>query len=196
MSNNNLVFNKQQSSLLTCRAGTFNARFLQSTIKKQLLVRDFENYRLYFLGVTETWLKGCGVDSLENWHVLLRSGGQASRAGVGLVVHKRFSENVISCKFISDRIISVRVRTSPSPNSITLTIICCYAPTLQRSTAHPEEADLFYSSLTEAVNPAKRRDLLWLLGDFNAKVGSSSPVKMELLGASPNIFQLMRMESG
>ena len=46
MSNNNLVFNKQQSSLLTCRAGTFNARSLQSTIKKQLLVRDFENYHL------------------------------------------------------------------------------------------------------------------------------------------------------
>ena len=36
MSNNKLVFNKQQSSLPTCRAGTFNARSLQSTIKKQL----------------------------------------------------------------------------------------------------------------------------------------------------------------
>lgn len=157
-----------------CRAGTFNVRSLKSSIKKTTIVQDFESYRLDILGLTETWLVGSGVDTLDNGHVLYRSGGASHRAGVGVLIHKQLNNNVQSFKFVSDRIITVRLRCNPRSDSNSVTIICCYAPTLQRSTNHPAEADTFYSSLSHIVKSVPRRDEVWILGDLNAKVGSAT----------------------
>ncbi|XP_065193092.1 craniofacial development protein 2-like [Sycon ciliatum] len=64
---------------------------------------------------------------------------------------------------------------SPRPDSRAVTAVCCYAPTLQRSTVNPQEADNFYELLNNVVLRTKNRDELWILGDLNAKVGSSRP---------------------
>lgn len=169
------VFLKQPNRNLTCRAGTFNVRSLKSNLKKKTLVEDFESYRLDILGLTETWITGTGVESLDSGHVLYRSGGSSSRAGVAILVNKRISNNVHSFKFISDRIISVRILLNSRPDGNAVQVICCYAPTLQRSTNNPAEARTFYSSLRNAVKSVAKRDEVWILGDLNAKVGSAAP---------------------
>ena len=128
-------------------------------------MKDFESYHLDILGVTETWLKGAGVDHLDNGHVIYRSGGSASRAGVAVILHKRISNNVISYNFISERIVSVRLRSSPRRGSRCLTV-----------------ADEFYSQLEHVTNQVKRRDELFVLRDLNAKVGSSAPDYSSVVG--------------
>jgi len=169
------VFQRKGRHAPSCRVGTFNVRSLRSNFKKQTIIADFESYRLDVLGLTETWIEGQGVDTLDNGHVLYRSGGQSSRAGVGILINNKFKNNVRSYQFHSDRLISVKLVLNPRADSRCVTIVCCYAPTLQRSTSNPQEADRFYALLHEVVQSSKRRDELWLLGDFNAKVGSSVP---------------------
>ena len=80
------VFERSRRQTPSCRVGTFNVRSLKSSINKKTLVKDFESYHLDILGVTETWLKGAGVDHLDNGHVIYRSGGSASRAGVAVIL--------------------------------------------------------------------------------------------------------------
>ena len=104
---------------------------------------------------------------------MYRSGGSSGRAGVGILIHKRLKNNIVSYKFYSERIISIRLAINLRRDSRTVTVVCCYAPTLQRSTKYPPEADSFYSVLSSIAGQVKRRDELWILGDFNAKVGSS-----------------------
>ena len=74
------VFRRHGSGKTRCRAGTFNARSLRIKIKKQLIIQDFEQYDLDVLGVTETWIDGNGVDTMDNGHVMYRSGGSFGRA--------------------------------------------------------------------------------------------------------------------
>ena len=143
--------------------------------KKQTLVSDFESYHLDILGLTETWLPGNGVDILDGGHVLYRAGGQESRAVAGVLVHRRLKNNVISYKFHSDCLTPLCLRRSPKPDSKCITVISCYAPTLQRSLSNPEQADLFNSILESVICETKKRDELFILGDFNAKVGSAPP---------------------
>ena len=118
-------------------------------------------------------MEGNGIDVLDNGHTLYRSGGTSSRAGVGILVNKNIVRNIDSYQFFSNRVVSLRILLTGSRNSRGVSIICCYAPTLQRSTANPVEADEFYSLLSKAVGNVNRRDVLWVLGDMNAKVGSS-----------------------
>ena len=61
-------------------------------------------------------------------------------------------------------------------------MVCCYAPTLQRSLTNPNLADEFYSQLEHVINQVKRRDELFVLGDLNAKVGSSAPDYSSVVG--------------
>ena len=149
-------------------------------------MNDFEYYHLDILGVTETCLKVARVDHLDNGPVMYRSGGSASRAGVAVILHKRISNNVISYNFISERTVSVRLRSSPWRGSRCLTVVCYYALTLHCSLTNPNLADEFYSQLEHVINQVKRRDELFVLGDLNAKVGSSSPDYSSVVGIFPN----------
>lgn len=49
------------------------------------------------------------------------------------------------------------------------TVISVYAPTFKRP---PEEKALFYDQLSEVLTAVPRSDRIFLLGDFNARVGT------------------------
>ena len=63
----------------------------------------------------------------------------------------------------NDRIISVRFQGKP-PN---ITIIQVYAPTTKA-----EEAEWFYEDLQDLLELTAKKDVLFITGDWNAKVGS------------------------
>ena len=64
----------------------------------------------------------------------------------------------------AERILSLRLQTSSGPVSL----ISAYAPTLA-STA--EAKDKFYDDLSAAISRISDRELLFIAGDFNARVG-------------------------
>ena len=61
-----------------------------------------------------------------------------------------------------------------------ITLIQVYAPT---SSAEEEEAEEFYDALQDAIDKTDKQDLIYIQGDFNAKVGKeTTPEEKEIKG--------------
>ena len=65
----------------------------------------------------------------------------------------------------SERMISVRFQGKP----FNITVIQVYAPT---SNAKEAEVEQFYEDLQDLLELTPRKDVLFIIGDWNAKVGS------------------------
>ena len=61
--------------------------------------------------------------------------------------------------------ISVRFQGKP----FNITVIQVYAPA---SNAEEAEVDQFYEDLNDLLEPTPKKDVLFIIGDWNAKVGS------------------------
>ena len=90
--------------------------------------------------------------------------GQESlrRNGVAIIVHKRVQNAVLGCNLINDRMISVRFQGKP----FNITVFQVYAPT---SNAEETEVERFYEDLQDLLELTARKDVLFIIGDWNAK---------------------------
>ena len=94
----------------------------------------------------------CGQESLR-------------RNGVVLIVNKRLWNAVPGCNLKNDKIISLHFQGKP----FNITVIQVYAPT---SNAEEAEVEWFYEDLQDLLELTPTKDVLFIIGDWNAKVGS------------------------
>ena len=87
------------------------------------------------------------------------------RNGVAIIVNKRVQNAVLECKFKNDRMISVRFQGKPC----NITVIPVNAPT---SNTEEAEVERFYEDLQDLLKLTPKKDVLFIIGDWNAKVGS------------------------
>ena len=102
----------------------------------------------------------------SNDHYIYYCGQESLRRnGVAIVVNKTVQNAVLGCNLINDRMISVRFQDKP----FNITVIQVYA-----STSNAEEAELeqFYEDLKDLLELISKKDVLFITGDWNAKVGS------------------------
>ena len=81
------------------------------------------------------------------------------------MVNKRVQNAVLGCNLKNDRMISVRFQGKP----FTITVIQVYAPT---SNAKEAEVERFYEDLQDLLELTSPKDVLFIIGDWNVKVGS------------------------
>ena len=81
------------------------------------------------------------------------------------MVNKRVQNAVLGCNLKNDRMISVRFQRK----SFNITVIQVYAPT---SNTEEAEVELFYEDLQELLELTPQKDVHFIIGDWNAKVGS------------------------
>ena len=85
--------------------------------------------------------------------------------GVAPIVSERVWNAVLGYNLKNDRIISVHFQGKP----FNITVIPVYAPT---SNAEEAEVERFCEDLTELLEITLKKDVLFIKGDWNAKVGS------------------------
>ena len=91
------------------------------------------------------------------------------------MVNKRVRNAVLGCNLKNDRMISVRFQGKP----FNITIIQVYALT---SNAEEAEVERFYKDLDDLLELTPKKDVLFIIGDWNAKVRSQEiPGVMENL---------------
>ena len=87
------------------------------------------------------------------------------RNGVAIIVIKRVGNAVLGCSLKNDRKISVHFQGKP----FYITVIQVYASTNKTEKA---EFEHFYEDLQDLLELIPKKDVLFIIGDWNAKIGS------------------------
>ena len=99
-------------------------------------------------------------------HTVYFSGNEkGGKKGVAFIANQHTAKRVLGYNPINDRLISLRLQAKP----INITIIQVYAPT---SSATDDVMDEFYNQLQDTLDTASKRDAVFVIGDFNAKIGA------------------------
>ena len=94
----------------------------------------------------------CGQESLR-------------RNGVAIIVNKRVLNAVLGGNLKNDRMISVCFQSKP----FNIRVIQVYS---SRSNAEEAELEWFYEDLQDFLELTPKKDVLFIIGDWNSKVGS------------------------
>ena len=86
------------------------------------------------------------------------------RNRVAIIVNKRVSNAVLGCNLKNNRTIFVHFQGNP----LNITVIQVHA---QMSNAEESEIEWFYEALQDLVELTPIKDVLFFIGDWNAKVG-------------------------
>ena len=87
------------------------------------------------------------------------------RNGVAIIVNETLQNAVLGCNLKNNRMISVRLQGKP----FNITVIQVYALT---SNTEEAEGEQFYEDLQDPLQLTAQNDVLFIIGDWNAKVGS------------------------
>ena len=81
------------------------------------------------------------------------------------MVNKRVRNAVLGCNLKNNRMLSVRCQGKP----FNITVIQVYAPT---SNAEEAKVERFYEDLQDLLELTPKKDVLFIIGDWDEKVGS------------------------
>ena len=115
------------------------------------------------LGISER--NGMGEFNSDDHYIYYCRQESLRRNGVAITVNKRVRNAVLGCSLKNKEIISVRFQGKP----FNITVIQVYA---QTSYAEEAEVERFYEDLQDLLELTPKKDVLFIIGDWNAKVGS------------------------
>ena len=81
------------------------------------------------------------------------------------MVNKRVQNAVLGCNLKNDRMISVQFQGKP----FNITVIQVFSPT---SNVEEAQVEWFYEDLQDLLELTPKKDVLFMIGDWNAKVRS------------------------
>ena len=133
--------------------------------KLEVVKQEMASVNVNILGISKLKWTGMGEFSSDDHYIYYCGQESLRRNGVALMVNKRVQNAVLGCNLKNDRMISVRLQGKP----LNITVIQVYAPT---SNAEKTEAEWFYEDLQDLLELTPKKDGLFIIGDWNAKVGS------------------------
>ena len=137
--------------------------------KLEVVKKEMERVIINILGIIELKWTGMG-EFKSNDHYIYYCGQESLRRnGVAIMVNKRVQNEVLGCnlkkKKKKTRMISVCFEGKP----FNITVIQVYALT---SNAKEAEVEQLYEDLQYLLELTSKKDVLFIIGDWNAKVGS------------------------
>ena len=133
--------------------------------KLEVVKQEMAGVNFDILGVSELKWTGIGEFNSDDHYIYYCGQESLRRNGVGITVNKRVRNAVLGCNLKNDRMISVRLQGK----LFNITVIQVYAPT---SNAEEAEVERFYEDLQDLLQLTPKKDVLFIIGDWNAKVGS------------------------
>ena len=117
------------------------------------------------LGIGELRWTGMAEFNSDDCYIYYCGQESLRRNGVAIIVNKRVRNAVVGGNLKNDRMISVRFQGKP----FNITVIQAHAPT---SNTEEAEVEQFYEDLQDLLERTSKKDVLFIIGDWNAKLGS------------------------
>ena len=132
--------------------------------KLEVVKQEMAKVNVDILGISKLKWTAMGEFNSDGHDIYY--GGQESlrRNGVAIMVNKRVRNAVLGCNLKNHRMISVRFQGKP----FNIRVIQAYAPT---SNTEEAEVERFYEDLQHLLELTPPKDVLFIIGDWNAKVG-------------------------
>ena len=133
--------------------------------KLKVVKQEMARVNVDIQGISE--LRWTGMGEFNSDAHYIHDYGQESlrRNGVAIIVNKRVQNAVLGCNLKNNRTISVRFQGKP----FSITVIQVRALS---SNAEEAEVEQFYEYLQDLLELTHKKDVLFIMGDWNAKVGS------------------------
>ena len=159
-------------SLLTPKTiftiGHWNVRSMYRSGATAQIAREMEGYQLDILGLSECRWTGAGKTKICSGQTLIYSGDEElHEGGVAIMMSQQAVKSLMEWTPINKRIITARFYSKYRR----VTIIQVYAPHNEKEDAEKEQ---FYQELQETVDECNKNDIIIIMGDLNAKVGSDN----------------------
>ena len=133
--------------------------------KLEVVKQEMARVNINILQISELKCTGIGEFNSDDHYIYYCGQESLRRIEVDLIVNKRISNPVLGCNLKNDRIISFCFQGKP----FNIIEIQAYVPT---NNAEEAEVEWFYEDLQDLLELTPQKDALFILGDWNAKVGS------------------------
>ena len=130
--------------------------------KLEVTKQEMARVNIDILGISELKWTGMGEFNSDDHYIYHYGQESLRRNGVSL---KRVQNAVFGYNLKNDRTVSVRLQGKP----FNVTLIQVYALT---SNAEEAEVERFYEDLQDLLELTPQKDVLFIIGDWNAEVGS------------------------
>ena len=146
--------------------GTWNVRSIYQG-KLEVVNQEMARVNIDILGISELKWTVMGEFNSDDHYIYYCGQESLRRNGVAILVNKRVPNAVLGCNLKNDRMISVRFQGQP----FNITVIQVYAPT---SNSEEAEVEQFCKDLQDLVELTTKKDVLFIIRDWNAKSRKSS----------------------
>ena len=153
-----------ERSKVQCCIGIWNVRSTNQG-KLEVVKQEMARVNVDILGISKLKWTVIGECNSDDHYIYYCGQESLRRNGGAIMVNKRVRNVVLRCNFKNCRLISVCVQGKP----FSITVIQVYAPT---SNAEEAEVKQFYEDLQDLLELTPQKDVLFIIGDWNAKVGS------------------------
>ena len=133
--------------------------------KLEVAKQELSRVRVNILGISELEWTGMGEFNSNDHYIYYFGQESLRRNGVAIIVNKRVQTAVVGCSLKNERIISVHFQGKP----FNIIVIQVYVP---NSKAEEAEVEQFYEDLQGLLELTPQKDVLFIIGDWNAKVRS------------------------
>ena len=133
--------------------------------KLEVIKQEMARVNINILGISELKWMGMGEFNSDDHYIYYCGQESRRRNGVAIIVNKIVQNAVLGCNLKNDRMISVRFQGK----SFNIMVIQVYAPT---SNAEEAEVEWFYEDLQDLLELTAKKDVLFIIEDWNAKGGS------------------------
>ena len=133
--------------------------------KLGVVKQELARVNVHILGISELKWTGMGEFNSDDHFIYYCGQESLRRNGIAIMVNKRVRNAILGCNLKNDRMISVRLQGKPCK----VMIIQVSVPT---SNAEEAEVEQLYEDLQDLLELTPKRDVLFIIGDWNAKVES------------------------
>ena len=133
--------------------------------KLEVVKQEMARVNVDLLGISKLKWTGMGEFNSDDHYIYYCGQDSRRRNRVTLIVNKRVQNAVLECNLKNNRMISVGFQGE----SFNITVIQVYALTINAKEA---EVGWFYEDLQDLLELTPQNDVLFIIGDWDAKVGS------------------------